>query len=376
MKVLVDATPLASGHRWRGIGRYVRHLVRGVAERLPPDSDFLTIGREPDSVPSGRAVSLSSSLPPRWKDFWPFYTRSLPALVTSRGYSIYHFTSAETSTAQNGFKKVATVYDLIPFDSGRPRSLHPLDHWRYNLYMLYLRNLAAADHIIAISESTSRDLQERLSIPLSRITVIPLGIDREDYTARADRMRGSLRLELGLPKEYWLTITSPNPNKGWRDAIKGLSLARASGLEIPLAIAGYWLPKQRQALMKVEARLGVSDLIHFLGYVDDGYLPALYSASLGFLFASLREGFGLPVLEAMALGAPAIVSDEPAVIELVGPAALSFPRGRPESLSEQMVRLASDATLRARLRAAGLDRSARYNWGTMVDRTVAVYRTL
>lgn len=116
--------------------------------------------------------------------------------------------------------------------------------------------------------------------------------------------------------------------------------------------------------------------MRFLGHVPDELLPALYLESLSFIFASHREGFGLPVLEAMAAGTPAIVADDPAVVEVAGSAALRFPRGDVAALADRMATLAADADLRARLGSLGQARSAAYTWERTVAQTIAVYRAL
>ena len=374
MNVLIDATPLESGHRQRGIGAYVRHLVAGIAAALPGETRFLTLGGAGDAIPRDRAVALTSGVPYRWTDLWPLEARSLSRLVRQRGFGAFHFTSAETSTMPDGFNTVATVYDLIPYESRASLPLDPRRLWRDRfLYDRYLHALRAADRVIAISQSTAAAVMQHLAIAAERVTVIPLGIDADAYRARALLERDTVRQRLRLPERYWLTVTSPNPNKGWPDILHALALAKDP---IPVAIAGHWLPKQRRRLQALATRLGIDPLVLFLGHVPDALLPALYMEALSFVFASHREGFGLPVLEAMAVGTPAIVADDPAVMELAGSAAVSFPRGDVAVLADRMATLARDAELRLRLGTLGRERSAGYTWERTVSQTIAVYRAL
>jgi alpha-1,3-rhamnosyl/mannosyltransferase len=373
MTVLVDATALTSGHRWRGIGTYVRHLVEGLVQRLPDQVDYLTLGSHPDGIPPARNVSLASAEPPLWPELWPIHSRSVRDLIRRRGSRVYHFTSAEASVGAGDFKTVATVYDLIPLQSGFGKSVDPRQRWRAALYQRYLRNVQGATRLIAISRATAAALSHELRIPRERIDVIPLGIDARDWRRRAERTKATLHERYALPERFWLTVTSPNPNKGWPDLVRALAVARASGLEIPLVLAGYWLSHQQRQLSALATTMHVSDLVHFLGYVDDDVLPALYSQALGFVFTSRREGFALPVLEAMAAGTPLIVSDEPAVLELADGIAAVFPRGEASILAERMMLLAGDEALRSRLAAQGLERSAEYSWERTVEQTVRVY---
>jgi glycosyltransferase involved in cell wall biosynthesis len=373
VNVLVDSTALASGHRWRGIGSYVRHLVRGLIQKVPDGARFLTLGQDPD-IPPGQQVAIGSRPPPRWDDLWVLYGRSVHRAVVQSGSALYHFTSAEASVRGNRVKTVATVYDLIPLEL--PRSNRdPRDVWRRAVYRLYLRRLRAADHIIAISQSTADAVGRLLGIPSERTTVVPLGIDQADFVARAEQRRATIRGAYQLPDPYWLTITSPNPNKGWPDLVQALVRARQLGTSIPLVIAGHWLPPHRRQLLERAESLGVSSLVRFLGFVPDDDLPGLYAQAHGFVFPSHREGFGLPVLEAMAVGTPVIHSDDPALHELVSGAGLEFPRGDPDGLVARMVSLGEDGE-RRRLGRLAAERAALFTWDRTVDQTLAVYRSL
>jgi alpha-1,3-rhamnosyl/mannosyltransferase len=320
-------------------------------------------------------LSIRSSVPPRWDDLWAVYERGLDRVVARSGSTLYHFTSAEASVRGTGIRTLATVYDLIPLEFPRS-SLDPRDVWRGAVYRLYLRRLRAADHIIAISQSTADSVVQLLRIPAHRTTVIPLGIDQADYAARAQRKGAMVRSSYQLPDRYWLTVTSPNPNKGWPDLVQALVRAHQLGTVIPLVIAGHWLPPHRRQLLAQADQLGVADLVRFLGFVPDDDLPALYAQALGFIFPSHREGFGLPVLEAMAVGTPVITSDDPALRELVDGAGLEFPRGDPGGLAARMVSLAGPDEERRRLGRLAAERAARFTWDRTVDETLAVYRRL
>ena len=374
MNVLVDSTALASGHRWRGIGSYVRHLVRGLIESIPDGARFLTLTRG-DEIPPSRQLSITAQVPPRWDDLWALYGRRVYRAVANSGSSLYHFTSAEASVRGDGIRTVATVYDLIPLEYSQA-SLDPRDVWRRAVYRLYLRRLRAADHIIAISRSTADSVVRRLGILADRITVIPLGIDQSESVARAAQKRTTIRTTYALPPRYWLTVTSPNPNKGWPDLLQALGRAQQLGSVIPVVIAGHWLAPHRQRLLEQAEHLGVSSLVHFLGFVPDDDLPALYAAAVGFLFPSHREGFGLPVLEAMAVGTPVITSDDPALRELVDGAGLEFPRGDANALAAQMVLLAGRDDERLRLGRLAAERAGQFTWKRTVDETLSVYRRL
>ena len=375
MNVLVDSTALASGHRWRGIGSYVRHLVHGLIQEIPDGARFLTLTATADGIPPGKCLPIRAQAPPRWDDLWPLYGRRVHGAVAHSGSSLYHFTSAEASVKGDGIKTVATVYDLIPLESPS-RSLDPREVWRRAVYRLYVRRLRAADHIIAISQSTADAVARLLQIPAERTTVVPLGIEQPELVALAELRRVTIRTAYQLPDRYWFTVTSPNPNKGWPDLVRALQRARQLGDVVPLLIAGHWLAPHRRQLMRQADALGVADLVRFLGFVPEDDLPALYAEALGFIFPSHREGFGLPVLEAMAVGTPVISSDDPALHQLVAGAGMEFPRGDHLALAERMVSLAGADQERHRLGRLAAERAALFTWDRTVDETLAVYRRL
>lgn len=374
--MLIDATPLTSGHRFRGIGQYVRHLAGGVAERMPEASRFLALGNQLAGIPDAQVVPVRSRLRLHWDEFWVLYSGAVRRAVEGSGCSVYHFTSAEASLLRYQGRTMATVYDLIPLESHRPWSLDPKTVWRYSLYRLYLRRLRAASHIIAISHATARAVVERLGIPSQRVSVIPLGIERDHYRAGAAQRGAAVRDAYRLPERYWFTVTSPNPNKGWPDLVRALARRGEARQSIPLMIAGYWHPEQRRRLLAEAGSLGVSDLVRFLGYVPEDDLAALYAQAFAFVFPSRREGFGLPVLEAMALGTPVIASDDPALRELTGDAALTFPRGDVAALADRLAQLSGDGATRSGLGRRGAERSAEFSWERTIDQTLAVYRAV
>jgi alpha-1,3-rhamnosyl/mannosyltransferase len=374
--VLVDATPLTSGHRFRGIGQYVRHLVRGVAERMPEGAYFLTLEDRLEDVPPARVVPVRSRIRLHFDEYWVLYSAAVRRAVEGSGCPVYHFTSAEASLMPGQGRTVATVYDLIPLETARRPTVDPKTLWRNILYKLYVRRLRAASHIIAISRATARAVVERLGIPDDRVSVVPLGIDHDEYRSRAGQRRAAVRDAYGLPERYWFTVTSPNPNKGWPDLVQALARMGNARPSIPVVIAGYWHPEQRRQLLNAAESLRVSDGVRFLGYVPEEDLAALYAEALGFVFPSRREGFGLPVLEAMAVGTPVVVSDDPALLELTGETALTFPRGDVAALADCLQQLASDGQARSALQRRGAERAAGFTWERTIDQTLAVYRAV
>jgi glycosyltransferase involved in cell wall biosynthesis len=122
--------------------------------------------------------------------------------------------------------------------------------------------------------------------------------------------------------------------------------------------------------------LKLHDQVHFVGFVEDNHLPDLYRGALMFVYPSLYEGFGLPILEAMACGTPVITSNRTSLPEVAGDAAVLIDPTRAEALAEAMTSILSDGELRQTLRAKGLARAHAFTWTTVAEQTVAVYRAV
>jgi len=145
----------------------------------------------------------------------------------------------------------------------------------------------------------------------------------------------------------------------------------AAALQLVIAGKRGWLT---EAIERRAAELGVSDRVHFAGYVADDDLPALLSGALAFVFPSLYEGFGMPALEAMACGAPVLASNSSSLPEIAGDAALLIDPLDTAAIAGGLARLAGDAALRAGLRARGLTRAAGYTWDRCAERTLAALK--
>ena len=253
---------------------------------------------------------------------------------------------------------------------------------RLELHLTTRWSLRAARRVIAISRATKDDLVRHYGADPARIAVVHHGLSAgfrpsDDPAALARH---------GLERPYFLYVGTLQPRKNLERLIEAYATAAqllgnavaAGGGPAPgrperipgpgpsapwpqLAIAGRrgWLS---QAIERRAAQLGVADSVRFLGYVDDGDLPALLSGATAFLFPSLYEGFGMPVLEAMACGAPVLTSTTSALPEVAGDAALLVDPADTAAIARGIARLAADPGLRADLRARGLARAARFTW--------------
>jgi glycosyltransferase involved in cell wall biosynthesis len=287
-----------------------------------------------------------------------------PLLLALDGVDVYFapnfFPPRRHGAAQR--RLVVTVHDLA--FRRLPNTLHheTLD----DLERLLPPTLAEADAIIAVSQATADDLHELLGINERRIHVIHEGVDSA-FAAPGGA------LPPGLPARYLLFVSTLEPRKNLAGLLAGFERAAADGYPGDLVLVGRWgwrTENARQAF----ASSAVRDRIHHLDNLDRAALNAALRRAEALLFPSLLEGFGLPVLEAMACGLPVITSDRSSLPEVAGDAALYVDPDDPASIAAAIVRLAGEPALRRELAEAGRRRAARFTWEQAATATASVLR--
>lgn len=263
---------------------------------------------------------------------------------------------------------VLTVHDLI-FER------YPQHHTRANRLFLRLampRFVAAARHIIAVSRQTQRDLVELYRADPSKITVVYNGVEGK-FQPAGDAALHAVRSRYSPDRPYLLMLGTLEPRKNHRLALLALARLKAAGHPHRLVLAGGrgWLfePVQQEI-----ARLGLQADVTFPGYIPDTEIAALYSAADCVLMPSLYEGFGLPLLEAMACGAPVVASNASSLPEVGGDAALYTTPHDDEAFAAAVHLVLSQPALAAALRARSLARAQEFTWTRCAQQTVAVYR--
>lgn len=328
--VVIDADVL--GRRRTGDETYVEQLLQA----LPPVAEGLRLAavtRRPDRVPEGVEPIY---LPARSQELRMAWT--LPRLLRRLRPALAHFVHSLPLAPPD--RSVVTVQDLS-FERN-PSLMGRTDRIVFKLVVP--RAARRASRVLAISERTKRDLVELYGVPPERVVVTPLAADSA-FSPAADGRR-----------DFLLFVGAIEPRK---DPLAAVEAARAVGL--PLVVAG---PTKDAELAAELARRG-ADL---RGYVSKDELVRLYQETACLVWPSRYEGFGLPVLEAMACGAPVVAAPDPAVREVAGDAALF---ADPAGLADAVRRALAD---RDRLSAAGLARARAFSWAETARRTVAVYR--
>ena len=249
---------------------------------------------------------------------------------------------------------------------------------RWYLTQLCHASVQKTHHVIAVSRQTADDLVQFWGIDARKISVIYNGVGAEFTPAPATAVE-AFRHQRGLPARFFLYLGTLEPRKNLPLLIRAFARWRAETTaehqEIKLVIAGGkgWFYEQ---IFTLVTELQLTDAILFPGFVPVDELPAWYRAAELFLYPSLFEGFGLPVLEAMACGVPVVCSDIGSLVEVVGESALTFPATAEGALVDLLHRLMAEDKLRQTLRQAGLARAHQFSWQRTAQATYACYGAL
>ena len=355
-----------------GIGRYVSNIARGIAAQLAADEQLVLLvdPRQPSRwrlPPSSPQVEIIAS------DVSPFALAQqwrIPRLLRHLQIDLYH-SPYYLMPYRPGVPTLLTVYDLIPL------YFPDLVSRRARLFFTFSSRLAiaAADHLLAISAATREDFRREYGLKDAFISTVPLAPDGR-FQPLPPPTVAAVRKRYELPTEHFLYLGINKPHKNLPLLVRAWqNLAEEYHALPPLIIAGAWDNRYPEAKELVQQQYS-GCMVRFLGPVSDEDLPALYNSALGFIFPSLYEGFGLPVIEAMACGTAVICADSSSLPEIAGEAALLFPPEDEADLQRCVLRIWQDEQLRVELEQKGIIRSADYSWQTTADRTLAHYRRM
>ena len=264
---------------------------------------------------------------------------------------------------------VVTVHDLAYLKFPERFSAARRLYYRTSM----VRGARRAAHVIADSESTRRDLVELGGIPAERITVVHLGVENTFAPVDDDAVLARVREKYSLPPRFFLFVGTIEPRKNVACIVEAYTQL-ADGLDdIDLVIAGRRGWKFGPLYAQIE-RAELTDRILMPGRIDDKDLAAVYSCAEAFVWPTIYEGFGLPLLEAMACGTPVISSDIGVVREVVGDAALLIDPQSPQQLADAMQRVVSSGDFRDDLVRRGIARARLFPWEQTATRTLEVYR--
>lgn len=263
-------------------------------------------------------------------------------------------------------KTIVTVHDL------GAEFLEAYHRFPQKIYLNWSTQYIArhATHIIAVSNSTKKDLMDTLKVPSSRISVVYEGVDHKFFYRRDAQEVRKVRLKYGLDSKYLLFVGTIQPRKNIIKLIQ--AYAKLQNRKVDLVLVGKpgWLYDE---IYKAPKKYSVSSFVKFLGFVSEEDLPSLYSGSEAFVLPSLYEGFGLPILEAMACEVPVITSNTSSMPEVSGDNALLVKPNDVNDISHNLSRILNEEDLRLKLKDKGREWSRKFSWEKTAKETIRVF---
>jgi len=390
-RITLDYTPAI--HQGAGIGRLTRELAQALLRlRAPHALSFFVMGRPVDDVPLSN-IMHTAHLPlhvakptDRWLyRLWFKANIPVPVQTWSGPCDLYHATDFVLPPLSAGTKSVLTVHDLS-FErdpASAPARLIPF------LKRVVPESARRATHIIADSHATARDLNELYDIAPSKVTTIHSGVSPRfapyKGTLYEERRRAYVLKKYNIgDAPFVLTVGTLQPRKNHLRLVQAFArltddawrrtnqLAPLSTHHPALVIAGGkgWLYDEVHAAV---ARSGLEDRVRFTGFIDDVELPHIYRAARAFAFPSLYEGFGLPLLEAMASGVPVMSSNVSSLPEVTGDAGLQVDPLDVDALARALDTALYDETWRSEAIQRGQERATQYTWTRAAAQLLDVY---
>lgn len=367
LRIGIDAR--AAEEATDGIGRYARELLRAFSVRDDGAQFFVLKGSE-----RGASYAFDSRFTEIIVPAERFGLREqwvLPRLLARLRLDLFHSMHAALPLGYRGVQ-VMTVHDifpiLIPWSFGR-NGLKNSAAAAYYAALVRL-SLRRASLTIVDSEHTGKDLGARFRCDMRRVRRIYLGIDHI-RSAPGGGDPGALE-RYGIRRPYLITVTNFKPHKNTGRVIEAFRIVRETMPEMTLAVVG----NDPRGFAKGLGRPGQleAENVRLLGYVGDGSLMTLLTSAEVFVFPSLYEGFGFPVLEAMARGTPVVTSAVTSIPEVGGDAVIYSDPDDPRSIADAILTVCADGGYREDLRRRGLNQAGKFRWQDAAAQTFGVYR--
>lgn len=367
----------------RGIDKYMANLIDWLAE-LDSRNRYVVFSYFFKGNAAKRARLPNPGKPnfellvPRWPERlvdglerrgWPVVER---CLLASSPPDIYHALNG-TLPRLSGAKTISTYYDLWAEQKFRARP-----GWKPGAYLMpeYRQAALRSDCLVAVSESTKRDVIEIYGADPSKIEVIPTGVNPKKLFHVTDPVRlAEVRGRYGLPERYIVLLGTFEDRRNLESVIEAMAELGLGAGGCSLALVGQPGP-YRDGLVALARGLGLEKRVVLCGYVPEADLAVVFSAAQALVHPTRAEGFGTVSLEAMACGCPVITSNIPPVMEAVGDAAITVAPDDRAALVRGLRELLSRSELRAQARAKGLARAALYSYEKIAGRVLSVYGRL
>ena len=356
-----------------GLGNYSRFIIDALARFEPKNDYFLFVPKKGSSVFSAevynncQAVFPSRPVDKLFSSYWRTYSSSRHA--SRLGMDIFHGLSGEIPhhISRRGIKSVVTIHDLIFLRY--PELYKPADRKIYEIKAKYA--CEHADIIVAISKQTKADIIKYFGIDEARIKLNYQGCSHRFYAEVSNEVKKLVTDKYNLPNKYLLYVGTIEQRKNLLSIVKAI---HRSKIEIPLVVVG----RETAYLQKVLHYINRHKLkqIHFLKQVEDRELPALYQMSEVFIYPSVFEGFGIPVLEALYSKIPVITNKDGCFREAGGPSSLYVDPLKPEEIAEAIRKVTSDKDFREDVVHDGYKHAQKFNPEAVAGGLMEIYNSI
>lgn len=361
-----------------GSGQYIRQLLASMQQHAPDENFTLVLPehvRELEAMPDNVDVAYASTGPGgKLGKVW-FEQRAFPGVVKQINADIAHVPYWGAPLSSKPARLVTSILDIIPLK---------LAAYRGGLANKLYTSLVSASakgsaHIITISEAGKQDIVESLDIPPEDITVTHLAADDRFHPVMGSEHDETVRKKYNLPDEFALYVGGFDQRKNVNSLLLAWTYAGPSlGQQLPLVLAGRYPQETGSALfpdLKAYAKqLEIEDYLLWLGEIDEADKPALYRLASVFITPTTYEGFGLPVLEAMASGTPVVAGNMSSIPEIAGNAAYLVDPEDARALGAAILAVLVQQDLHNHLANAGRGRATNFSWRSTAQQTLEVYR--
>ena len=374
MKIGIEAQRIFRKKK-HGMDIVALQLIRNLQQIDTDNEYFIFVKADEDSgilhsTERFKIVVLPSAPYPYWEQVL------LPRKAEELGVELLHCTS-NTAPIKTHIPLVVTVHDIIYLErlNLTKGSLYQIAgnlYRRWNVPLVVRKST----RVITVSEFERARIEHFFNLPHNHIRTIYNGVSEHFIPVTDMKVRERARALYNLPEKFMFYLGNTDPKKNMIGVMKAMSLLRKEGqLTVPLVM----LDIDQEFLHSLARQIGdteILSMISFCGYVPNEDLPAIYSMCEIFLYPSLRESFGIPILEAMACGAPVITSNTSSMPEVAGDAAVFIDPTKPEDLASKIKMVSENENLRENLRTKGRHRYADFSWKKNAMQTLALYQEL
>ena len=375
MKIGFDAKRAAQNRT--GLGNYSRFVIRGLQESFPENQYVAYVPNERrmqyfDEIPSRDKIKVCFPMTKIWRrlrSLWRVF--GITDDIKRDGIDIFHGLSNELpiNIRKAGCKNVVTIHDLIFLHY--PKYYHLIDRKIYNYK--FRRACANADRVIAVSDFTKKEIVRYYGIGESKIDVVYQGCDPIFAKEVADETKKDVSSRHNLPDRFLLYVGSIEERKNLLLAVKAVAMLHKRGEDVNIVAVGRRTPYLDEIVSYAEAN-GISHLLHIRHGVNYDDLPVFYKLATAFVYPSRIEGFGIPMLEAITSGLPAIGCTGSCLEEAGGPTSLYVNPDDVEGMADAIHSVYNDVSLRQNMIAQGKEYARRFDIAKLTSDLYDVYR--